>query len=120
MKKTFFTLIFGLFMLLVSNELSAQTIIKDSIAPDGTRIVQYKPKGVCAVNIEIHTFKKHIKYVHYTRGCDGNQQGIATLVMDMKVKDAINKLEGIKCGNKPTSCPDQLATALKLMQEKKK
>ena len=118
MKKTLFTLIFGLFMLLVCNELFAQTIIKDSIAPDGTRIVQYTPKGVCAVNIEIHTFGKYIKYVHYTRGCDGNQHGIATLVKDMKIKDAINKLEGIKCGKKSTSCPDQLATALKMMQEK--
>lgn len=54
-----------------------------------------------------------IRNVVFTGGCNGNLQGISRLVEGMKVEDAINKLEGIRCGYKSTSCPDQLAQALK-------
>ena len=48
-------------------------------------------------------------------GCDGNTKGVCSLIRDMKAKEVIARLKGIKCGNKPTSCPDQLATALEQM-----
>lgn len=99
---------------------SAQTILSDSTAADGTRIVQFQPKGVCSTNIEIHTLKNRITLVQYTRGCDGNLKAIGILVKGMEVKDAIKKLEGVKCGKKETSCSDQLTIALKMMQETKK
>ncbi len=54
-----------------------------------------------------------VKNVKFTGGCNGNLQGIAKLVEDMPVEEVINRLEGIRCGFKPTSCPDQLARALK-------
>lgn len=54
-----------------------------------------------------------IRNVVFTGGCNGNLQGISRLVEGMKVEEAINKLEGIRCGYKSTSCPDQLARALK-------
>ena len=55
-----------------------------------------------------------IQNVEFIGGCSGNTQGISSLVKGMKAEEAIDRLEGIRCGNKPTSCPDQLAKALKL------
>ena len=57
-----------------------------------------------------------IKEVSFTGGCNGNLKGISLLVKEMNVDEAIGKLEGIKCGNKSTSCPDQLAKALKTIK----
>lgn len=73
----------------------------------------YIPKGVCSTKIEIELDNDTIKSVAFTGGCNGNLQGISRLVEGMKVTEAIDKLTGIKCGFKSTSCPDQLATALK-------
>lgn len=73
----------------------------------------YIPKGVCSTKIEIELSEDTIQSVKFTGGCNGNLQGISRLVEGMKVKDAIDKLSGIKCGFKSTSCPDQLACALK-------
>ncbi len=118
MKKILLALIVGLFAMSFSEAISAQTIVLDTLAADGTRIVNFQPsKVVCSANIEIHTLKNRITFVEFTRGCNGNAKGIGALVKGMKVKDAIKKLDGITCGNKPTSCPDQLATALKMMQD---
>lgn len=72
----------------------------------------FKPQGVCSNAIDIEVKDGVIKYVKFTGGCNGNLQGISRLVTDMKVEDAIQKLKGIKCGFKNTSCPDQLACAL--------
>lgn len=77
----------------------------------------YKTKGVCAQEIHFELDGDTIKYVEFIGGCSGNTQGVARLVEGMKVNDAIAKLGGIKCGFKSTSCPDQLATALKLAQQ---
>jgi uncharacterized protein (TIGR03905 family) len=55
----------------------------------------------------------------FVGGCSGNTQGVAALVVGMKVEDAIKKLKGIKCGFKPTSCPDQLARALEKISQNK-
>ena len=76
----------------------------------------YKPTGVCSKEINIELDGDVIKSVKFTGGCSGNTQGVAALVAGMKVSDAISRLEGIRCGMKPTSCPDQLAQALKKIQ----
>ena len=73
----------------------------------------YKTKGVCSQAIELELDGDIIKSVRFIGGCDGNTKGVAKLVEGMKAQDAIARLEGITCGFKPTSCPDQLAKALK-------
>ena len=72
----------------------------------------YQPKGVCSKAIDVQVDGNVIKSVKFTGGCNGNLQGISSLVAGMEIKDAIGKLCGIKCGVKSTSCPDQLACAL--------
>ena len=77
----------------------------------------YKTKGTCAAAIEITLDDNNIiENVKFIGGCRGNTQGISALVKGMKVEDAIARLEGIRCGFKNTSCPDQLAQALKTLQ----
>lgn len=73
----------------------------------------YKTKGVCAQAIEFELDGTTVKNVHFVGGCAGNTQGVARLVEGMDAREAISRLEGITCGLKPTSCPDQLAKALK-------
>ena len=73
----------------------------------------YRTRGVCAREIEITLENDTIAEVKFLGGCSGNTQGVAALVKGMKVEEAIAKLEGIRCGFKSTSCPDQLAIALK-------
>lgn len=76
----------------------------------------YKPSGVCSNSIDIQVQDGIIESVAFTGGCSGNLQGISCLVKGMKVEEAIQKLKGIKCGFKATSCPDQLARALETMK----
>ena len=76
-------------------------------------IINYIPKGVCSRQINVEIEDGVLKDVEYIGGCNGNLKGIAALVKGMKVEDVIDKLENIKCGMKNTSCPDQLAQALK-------
>ncbi|MBU9736138.1 TIGR03905 family TSCPD domain-containing protein [Diplocloster agilis] len=73
----------------------------------------YKTRGVCSQEIHLELDNDIIKSVEFIGGCSGNTQGVARLVTGMKAQDAIAKMEGIKCGFKNTSCPDQLAQALK-------
>ena len=72
----------------------------------------YQTKGTCAKEIEIEVNDGVIASVEFKGGCNGNTQGISALVKGMRVDDAISRLKGIRCGFKPTSCPDQLALAL--------
>ena len=74
--------------------------------------IEYTTKGVCSRMIIVDTEDDVITDCKFVGGCAGNTQGVAALVVGMKVDDAINKIKGIKCGFKPTSCPDQLAIAL--------
>lgn len=74
---------------------------------------EYKTKGTCSQKIFFEIEDNKVKNVEYLGGCNGNLQGIAKLVEGMDVNEVIRRLEGIQCGAKPTSCPDQLATALK-------
>ena len=76
----------------------------------------YKTQGTCSSHIEIEVEDGVIKEVFYWGGCNGNLQGISRLVKGMKVDDVIAKLEGVRCGNRATSCPDQLCMALREMQ----
>ena len=75
--------------------------------------MEYTPKGVCSQNITFEIEDNKVKSVRFYGGCSGNTQGVARLVEGMDVDDAISRMEGIKCGFKSTSCPDQLAQALK-------
>lgn len=81
--------------------------------------ISYKTKGVCARGILIDVEDDTVKSVRFEGGCSGNTQGVATLVEGMKVDDVINKLSSIKCGFKNTSCPAQLAEALKEYKNRK-
>ena len=72
----------------------------------------YITKGVCSTQIDIEVADGRIKTVAFQNGCQGNLKGIGALVTGMKPEEAIAKLQGITCGNKNTSCPDQLARAL--------
>ena len=73
----------------------------------------YKTSGVCSRAIHFEVEEGRLKSVHFDGGCAGNATGISRLVEGMEVQEAIHRLEGIKCGYKSTSCPDQLARALK-------
>ena len=75
--------------------------------------MDYKTHGVCSSMIHVELDGDKIKDVDFVGGCNGNLQGISSLVKGMKVVDAIESLSGIKCGSKATSCPDQLAKALR-------
>ena len=75
--------------------------------------ITYIPQGVCARKIEIDLEDGRIAAVRFTGGCAGNTQGVARLLVGMTPKEAVERLEGIRCGFKPTSCPDQVAAALK-------
>ena len=72
----------------------------------------YKPHGVCPMNISFDLDGDTVHNVSFKGGCNGNLQGIGRLVEGMPVDEVISRLRGIRCGYKPTSCPDQLATAL--------
>ncbi|MDR2568697.1 MAG: TIGR03905 family TSCPD domain-containing protein [Oscillospiraceae bacterium] len=75
--------------------------------------VEYKTKGTCSTKINLVVEDEKIESVEFEDGCPGNLLAIAVLVKGMKVTEAIERLEGIRCGNKKTSCADQLAKALK-------
>ena len=74
--------------------------------------IHFSPRGVCARAIDIELEGDVIHAVRFTGGCAGNTQGVAALVRGMKVSEAVERLAGIRCGFKSTSCPDQLAVAL--------
>lgn len=73
----------------------------------------YRPQGVCAQKIDFEIQDGKVTGVQFYGGCNGNTQGVARLVEGMDVEEAISRMEGIQCGFKGTSCPDQLAKALK-------
>lgn len=74
--------------------------------------IEFTPRGVCSRKMLIEIEDDRIVSLKVTGGCNGNLQGISALVKGMKIDDVIEKLEGINCGGKGTSCPDQLAKAL--------
>lgn len=76
--------------------------------------IQYKPKGVCSQQMNVKIDDGVVQKVEIIGGCSGNTQGISRLVEGMQAKDAVEKLQGIRCGYKATSCPDQLSKALQI------
>lgn len=79
---------------------------------------EYRTRGTCSRAIYLDVEDGIVKDVEFYGGCHGNLQGIAALVKDMKAEDVIARVKGIKCGNKSTSCPEQLALALEEMMGK--
>ena len=75
--------------------------------------MKYKTQGVCSREISFEVENNKLKNVKFVGGCAGNTQGVARLVEGMDIDDVISRTEGINCGFRPTSCPDQLARALK-------
>ena len=84
-----------------------------------SEVIQYNAVGVCAQGIAIQIFDGIVQDVQFYGGCNGNQKGITALVKGLSIDDVISKLSGIRCGNKDTSCPDQLAKALILYKNKR-
>ena len=78
----------------------------------------YRPRGVCPMKISFDLEGDTVHNVSFLGGCNGNLQGIGRLVEGMPVDEVISRLRGIRCGYKPTSCPDQLATALEQATKK--
>ena len=75
--------------------------------------ITYRPKGVCSRLMRGEVEDGIIRQVEVQGGCSGNLQGISRLLVGMPVQQAIERMEGVRCGGKPTSCPDQLAKALR-------
>ena len=73
----------------------------------------YRTKGTCSQAIQFEIEDNKVHHVQFIGGCSGNTQGVSRLIEGMDVQEAISRMEGIHCGPRPTSCPDQLATALK-------
>ena len=82
--------------------------------------MKYKTRGTCSQEIAIELKDGVIDSVNFTGGCNGNLKGIGALVKGMKPEDVIARCKGIKCGFKPTSCPDQLARALESIVQNEK
>lgn len=74
---------------------------------------KYKTHGTCSNSILFEIDDNKVHNVQFVGGCSGNTQGVARLIEGMDVNEAISRIEGIQCGPRPTSCPDQLACALK-------
>ncbi len=79
--------------------------------------MKYKTSGVCSKLIEFDVVDDKVTNVKFVGGCSGNTQGVAALIEGMDINEAIKRMEGIKCGFKSTSCPDQLSKALKQYKE---
>ena len=100
----------------VVSDVDDYAIVKDEVV-DGIRYVVATPSAkVCSKQIDIEIKDGIIQKVVYTRGCEGNAKGIGALIKDMSVEEAIRRLEGINCGKRGTSCPDQLAQILKALK----
>ena len=80
-------------------------------------VYSFKPRGVCSQRMDFEVVDGVVRNLEVTGGCSGNLRGIARLVEGMPVDEVINRLEGVRCGFKNTSCPDQLAKALKSWRE---
>lgn len=76
--------------------------------------IQYKTKGVCSQQMNVKIDDGVIQKVEIIGGCSGNTQGISRLVEGMRAQEAVERLQGIRCGYKATSCPDQLSKALQI------
>jgi len=83
------------------------------------KIFEYSPKGVCSSKMIFKIENNIIKDIKIIGGCPGNSLGVSSLIKNQKIDDVINKLDGIRCGFKNTSCPDQISNALKEFKQKR-
>ena len=86
---------------------------------DGIDVVRYQPVDVCSKLMQIRIKDDIVLDAEFVGGCSGNLGGIGVLIRGMKVEDVVSKLSGLPCGNRPTSCPDQLSKALSAYLSKK-
>lgn len=83
-----------------------------------TKHILYEPQGTCSKLIDVTADENNvIQQVFFLGGCNGNLQGISLLVRGQKIDDVIHRLDGVRCGTKGTSCPDQLCRALEKLRE---
>ena len=94
-------------------ELQENKVVKEN----GESLLLYKTHGTCSQYIEVGVKEGRVTRCRFYGGCDGNTKGLAQLVVGMKTEDAIARLEGVRCGMKRTSCPDQLCCALRQATE---
>ena len=87
----------------------SEIIIKEI---DGADVVQYQPRGVCSKLMQIRIKDNIVQDFEFMGGCNGNLTGIGMLIRGMNINDVISRLQGLPCGSRPTSCPDQLTKAL--------
>lgn len=127
MKKFFIAAVFAVFcasayaqdQTAVQTQQTAESVVDDyqivsDEVKDGVRYIVAVPSAkVCSKKIEIEIIGDTIMKVVYTRGCEGNAKGIGALIKGMSIDEAIRRLEGITCGKRGTSCPDQLSKVLK-------
>lgn len=81
------------------------------------KTIDYTPRGVCSRRMSIKSENGVITDIQIVGGCDGNLKGLSSLLKGMKVDEAIERMEGIRCGGKDTSCPDQISIALRQLSE---
>ena len=81
------------------------------------KTIDYRTTGTCSVLIHLEVEDGVISNVQFTGGCNGNLKGICSLVKGMQTHDVLQRIEGIRCGNKSTSCPDQLACAIRALEQ---
>lgn len=86
---------------------------------DGVDEVRFQPKGVCSKLMNLKIKDNKILFMETVGGCSGNLKGISALVTGMDINEVIKRVQGLPCGARPTSCPDQLSVALKLYLEEK-
>lgn len=97
----------------VVSESAVPVVLLDSLGKDGVRYVSVKPVNVCSEQINLAVKDEVVVKAEFVGGCPGNTQGVARLVAGKKVNEVVELLDGIDCGGRGTSCPDQLAKALK-------
>ena len=86
---------------------------------DGIDVVRFAPQGVCSKLMNLKIKDNKILEMETVGGCSGNLKGIGSLIIGMDINEVISRLQGIPCGSRPTSCPDQLSICLKLYIEEK-
>lgn len=99
----------------MTNEAYQPVVLSDKTEKDGSRTLSVQPTRTCSSRIDVTVKNGVILSCKFTNGCSGNTQGISSLIVGMKIQDAVDRLYGIDCGGRGTSCPDQLAKALKLL-----
>ena len=98
------------------NEDTLAPVLLSDVTEDGIRKASFRTADVvCSIQIDVELEGDTVRKIRYTKGCNGNTQGVAALVAGMKKDDIVARLDGILCKERGTSCPDQLARALKAL-----